>query len=458
LQKRLAMATFQINSDFINEIKDLIAKGNKTRIKLKLKSAHYADLGEIIEAISLDEATYLIKLLGSDKTADALAEVDPDIREGILEQLSAKEIAKEVLELDTDDATDIILELPVERQEKVMSQIADDEHVSDIRDLLKYDENTAGGLMAKELVKVNEDLSVLKCLNEMRAQAENVTRVHSIYVVDKNNKLKGRLSLKDLITANSKAKVKDIYIPKVDYVTVDQENEEVAKIMSKYDLEAIPVVNDKKELLGRITIDDIVDVIKEEADKDYQLAAGISADVEADDKIFDLVKARLPWLFLGLLGGLGSVFILQDFETIMEQPTIRNLFFYTPLIAAMAGNVGVQSSAIIVQGIANDVVKGSLFNRLLKEIGLSLINGFSLAIIILIFGQIINQSFLVSATIAGSMMLVIVVAALVGTFVPIVLNKQGIDPAIATGPFITTANDIFGIFLFFYIAKLILGF
>ena len=458
MQKRLAMATFQINSDFINEIKDLIAKGNKTRIKLKLKSAHYADLGEIIEAISLDEATYLIKLLGSDKTADALAEVDPNIREGILEQLSAKEIAKEVLELDTDDATDIILELPAERQEKVMSQIADDEHVSDIRDLLKYDENTAGGLMAKELVKVNEDLSVLKCLNEMRAQAENVTRVHSIYVVDKNNKLKGRLSLKDLITANSKAKVKDIYIPKVDYVTVDQENEEVAKIMSKYDLEAIPVVNDKKELLGRITIDDIVDVIKEEADKDYQLAAGISADVEADDKIFDLVKARLPWLFLGLLGGLGSVFILQDFETIMEQPTIRNLFFYTPLIAAMAGNVGVQSSAIIVQGIANDVVKGSLFNRLLKEIGLSLINGFSLAIIILIFGQIINQSFLVSATIAGSMMLVIVVAALVGTFVPIVLNKQGIDPAIATGPFITTANDIFGIFLFFYIAKLILGF
>ena len=458
MQKRLAMATFQINSDFINEIKNLISKGNKTIIKSRLKSAHYADLGEIIEAVSLEEATYLIKLLGSDKTADALAEVDPDIREGILEQLSAKEIAKEVLELDTDDATDIILELPAERQEKVMSQIADDEHVSDIRDLLKYDENTAGGLMAKELVKVNEDLSVLKCLNEMRAQAENVTRVHSIYVVDKNNKLKGRLSLKNLITANSKAKVKDIYIPKVDYVTVDQENEEVAKIMSKYDLEAIPVVNDSKELLGRITIDDIVDVIKEEADKDYQLAAGISADVEADDKIFDLVKARLPWLFLGLLGGLGSVFILQDFETIMEQPTIRNLFFYTPLIAAMAGNVGVQSSAIIVQGIANDVVKGSLFNRLVKEIGLSLINGFSLAIIILIFGQIIDQSFLVSATIAGSMMLVIVVAALVGTFVPIILNKRGIDPAIATGPFITTANDIFGIFLFFYVAKLILGF
>ncbi|MDG1191289.1 MAG: magnesium transporter [Flavobacteriaceae bacterium] len=452
------MATFQIDFVFTAEIKNLISKEDTTRLKRKLKPAHYADLSEIIETLSIDEATYLIKLLGSDKTADALAEVDPDIREGILEQLSAKEIAKEVSELDTDDAADIILELPEERQEKVMSQIDDDEHVSDIRELLNYNENTAGGLMAKELVKVNEDLSVLKCLNEMRSQAENVTRVHSIYVVDEKNRLKGRLSLKDLITANSRAKVKDIYIPKVDFVTVEQDSEEVAKIMSKYDLEAIPVVNNNKELLGRITIDDIVDVIKEEADKDYQLAAGISADVEADDRIFDLVKARLPWLFLGLLGGLGSVFILQDFETIMERPVLRNLFFYTPLIAAMAGNVGVQSSAIIVQGIANDTVKGSLFNRLVKEVGLSLINGLSLALVLLIFGQFIEQSFLVSATIAGSMMLVIVVAALVGTFVPIILNKQGIDPAIATGPFITTANDIFGIFLFFYIAQFILGF
>ena len=452
------MARFQIDSLYLNEIKELILKEDKKSLKRKLKSIHYADLAEIIESISINHATFLIKLLGSEKTADALADVDPDIREGILDQLSAKEIADEVLELDTDDAADIILELPEERKEKVMSQINDDEHLSDIRDLLRYDENTAGGLMAKELVKVQEDLSVLKCLNEMRAQAENVTRVHSIYVVDEKNRLKGRLSLKDLITANSRAIVKDICIPKVDYVTVNQQSEDVAKIMSKYDLEAIPVINNEKELLGRITIDDIVDVIKEEAEKDYQLAAGISADVEADDKIFDLVKARLPWLFLGLLGGLGSVFILQDFESIMEEPRLRNLFFYTPLIAAMAGNVGVQSSAIIVQGIANDVLKGSLFNRLFKEIGLSLINGLSLALVILIFGQLVNQSFLVSATIAGSMMLVIVVSALVGTFIPIVLDKQGIDPAIATGPFITTANDIFGIFLFFYVAKIVLSF
>ena len=264
--------------------------------------------------------------------------------------------------------------------------------------------------------------------------------------------------MKDLVTAKVRTRVKDIYIPNVDYVHVNLEGEEVAKVMSKYDLEAIPVVNNRKILLGRITIDDIVDLIKDEAEKDYQLAAGISSEVEANDSIFQLTKARLPWLFLGLLGGIGSVFILKDFEQIMNEPNLRNLFFYTPLIAAMAGNVGVQSSAIIVQGLANDLVKGSLLSILIKEVGLSLINGLALALVLIVFGQIVNQDLLMSFTIAGSMMGVIVIAALVGTFIPIILDKQGIDPAIATGPFITTANDIFGIFLFFYIAKIALGF
>ena len=452
------MANFQLDGEYIGAIKNLIRKNKDKKIKKELHELHYADIAELIEALSIENAIYLVKLLDSEKTADALAEVDEDFREKILDQLSAKEIAVEVEELDTDDAADIIAELPEERQEKVLSQIEDTEHLKDIRELLKYKENTAGSLMAKELVKVHEDLSVLKCVNAMRKQAQEVTRVHSIYVVNAENQLIGRLSLKDLITANSRAIVKDIFIPKVDFVHVDEDVEDVAKIMSKYDLEAIPVVNENKELLGRITIDDIVDVIKEEADKDYQLAAGISNDVEADDTVWELTRARLPWLFLGLLGGLGSVFILKDFETVMNQPQLRSLFFYTPLIAAMAGNVGVQSSAIIVQGLANDIVKGSMINRLFKEIGLSLINGFFLSIVLIAFGQIMGQELNLSLTVAGSMMGVIVMAALIGTFVPIVLEKQGIDPAIATGPFITTANDIFGIFLFFYIAQGALGF
>lgn len=452
------MSQFKINDELIDRIKKLILSEDKSKVIEKLKDVHYADLAEIFELLEISEVVYIIKIFDKQKSADALAELDEDIREGIIENLSEKEIAEKIEELDSDDATDIISELTEERQERVFSQIKDSSLAEDIKELLKYGENTAGGLMAKELVKVNENLSISKCLDEIRKQAKNVSRVHSIYVVDSGNKLKGRLSLKDLVTAKARTRVKDIYIPNVDYVHVNLEGEEVAKVMSKYDLEAIPVVNNRKILLGRITIDDIVDLIKDEADKDYQLAAGISSEVEANDSIFQLTKARLPWLFLGLLGGIGSVFILKDFEQIMNQPNYRDLFFYTPLIAAMAGNVGVQSSAIIVQGLANDLVKGSLLSRLIKEVGLSLINGLALALILIVFGQIVNQDLLMSFTIAGSMMGVIVIAALVGTFIPIILDKQGIDPAIATGPFITTANDIFGIFLFFYIAEMALPF
>ena len=452
------MEKLHVNDIFLEKIKTLIYENKNEVLKKELINFHYADIAEIIKLISLDEAIHIVKLLGSDITAEALAEVDESFREKILNKLSPKEIAEEVEELDTDDAADIVGELPEILQEKVLSKIGDTEHSQDIRELLNYQEGTAGALMAKELVSVNENLSVINCVREMRKQAIEVTRVHSIYVTNSKKKLLGRLSLKDLLTANSKSKVKDIYIPNVDFVNVSEDVNEVANIMSKYDLEAIPVVNEKKQLLGRITIDDVLDIIKEEADKDYQLAAGISKEVEANDNIFQLTRARLPWLFLGLIGGLGSVFILKDFEEIMIKSELRSLFFYTPLIAAMAGNVGVQSSAIIVQGIANKVIKGSLINRLFKEIGLGLINGLILSIVLIIFGEIINQDVLLSMTVAVSMMSVIIISALIGTFVPIILDKQGIDPAIATGPFITTANDIFGIFLFFYIAKVILGF
>lgn len=449
---------FQISKELIERVRHLIEDSHDEELREMLDEIHFADIAEIANELDLEEATYLIKLLDSEKTSEALMELEEDVREGILEKLSPKEIAEELEEMDTDDAADILSELPDERAEKVIAQIEDEEHVEHIVELLTYDEDTAGGLMAKELVKVKETWTVAGCVREMRRQAENVTRVHSIYVVDKEGKLKGRLSLKDLLTAPTKTYISEVYIPKVDYVNVDTEGEEVARVMQKYDLEAIPVVDHEHVLVGRITIDDMVDFIKEEAEKDYQMAAGISQDVEADDNVWELTRARLPWLVLGLFGGLGSVFIMEGFEEIMMNPKFRSLFFYTPLIAAMAGNVGVQSSAIIVQGLANNVVKGSLLSRLLKEVGLSLINGSALALLVIIFGFAMGYEISFSLTIAIALMSVIIVAALIGTFVPIILDKRGIDPAIATGPFITTSNDIFGIFLFFYIAKLILGF
>ncbi|PHS67501.1 MAG: magnesium transporter [Flavobacterium sp.] len=449
---------FQLTADYIQKVTQLIAKKDGNALRKLLQDIHFADIAELLEELNSKEATFLIKSLESEITSEALMELDEDIREKILKRLSPEEIAQELEEMDTDDAADVVAELDDHIQKKVIDNIEDEEHASDIVELLTYDEDTAGALMAKELVQVKESWTVAGCVREMRRQAENVTRVHSIYVTDEEGKLKGRLSLKDLLTASAKTHISEVYIPKVDYVTVDTEDEEVARIMQKYDLEAIPVVDENGVLVGRITIDDIVDFIKEEAEKDYQMAAGISQDVEADDSIFQLTKARLPWLVLGLFGGLGSVFILQGFESIMNNPELKTLFFFTPLIAAMAGNVGVQSSAIIVQGLANDVVKGSLFNRLLKEVGLALINGSVLAILVIIFGFFMQYELEFSLTIAISMLTVIIIASLIGTFVPIILDKRGIDPAIATGPFITTSNDIFGIFLFFYISKIILGF
>ena len=450
------MTPFQLSEELLEQVIGDIASENDKALQTIFKEYHYADLAEIFDALQIEQAVYLFKLIDSEKTADMLTELDEDVRESILDALSSEEIATEINQLDTDDAVDIVAELPMDIRKEVIDQISDTEHADDIRELLTYDENSAGGLMAKELVRVNQNWTVTRCVREMRIQAQEVTRVHSIYVVDDESVLLGRLSLKDLLTADEKSKIASIYIPKVDYVEVDIDGEEVAKIMSKYDLEAIPVVNENKQLVGRITIDDIVDLIKDEAEKDYQLAAGISSDVEADDSILQLTKARLPWLVLGLIGGLGSVFILEGFESFMNHPSYKALFFFTPLIAAMAGNVGVQSSAIIVQGIANDVVKGSLLNRLLKEVGLGLINGVALSLLVILFGVATQQPTDVSLTIALSMLCVIIVSALIGTFVPIVLNRRGIDPAIATGPFITTSNDIFGIFLFFYIAKWLL--
>lgn len=448
---------FKISKELIHQLEQLIQNKNDEQLEILLNDLHHADIAEILDELDFDEATYIFKVLDSEKTAEILLELEDDLRENILSRLSPKEIAEELDELETNDAADIIAELSQEKKEEVISELQDVEHAKDIVELLRYDEDTAGGIMHKELVKVNENWNVLTCVKEMRIQAENISRVHSIYVVDDEDRLKGRLSLKDLLTTSTKTPIREVYISKLNYVKVDTEDVEVARIMQKYDLEAIPVIDELGRLVGRITIDDIVDVIKDEADKDYQLAAGISQDVEADDSILELTKARLPWLVLALLGGFITVRVLGLFEGAMAEH--GNLFFFTPLIAAMAGNVGVQSSAIIVQGLANDTLSGSLFNRLIKEISLSLLNGVILAIILFIGSHLLlNVEFIIGIIVTIALVSVIIIASLIGTFIPLLLDKFGIDPALATGPFITTSNDICGILIYFSIAKLILGF
>jgi magnesium transporter len=447
---------FKISKELIKELEQLIQNKDDQQLEVLLNDMHHADIAEVLDELDFDEATYIFKVLDSEKTAEILLELEDDLRENILSRLSPKEIAEELDELETNDAADIIGELSKEKKAEVISELQDVAHAKDIVELLRYAEDTAGGIMHKELVKVNENWNVLTCVKEMRIQAENISRVHSIYVVDDEDRLKGRLSLKDLLTTSTRTNISDVYIRKLNSVTVDTEDVEVARIMQKYDLEAIPVVDELGRLVGRITIDDIIDVIKDEADKDYQLAAGITNDIESNDSVYELTKARLPWLLIGMVIEIIASFVLKGNESVFEK--YSTLIIFVPLLSATAGNIGVQASAIVVQGLANGTLKKYSRSYFSKELTVAMISGTIISLFLLAYHSIMYQQYLVGFAISISIVVVILFAATLGTLVPLFLHKNKIDPAIATGPFITTTNDVFGIIIYFTVAKLILGF
>ena len=446
---------FELTKEFLQEIIDKIDRQEFELLKNELSELHNVDIAELIEELDDKYGKILFELFEDETSAEILVELDEESREAVLEDLSSQEIAEDLIEkLDSDDAADIIADLPSEKKVEVLSHIEDIEHASDIVDLLSYPENTAGGLMAKELIKVNEKWAVLRCVREMRKQAEEVDKVYTIYVVDDDDVLLGTLSLKKLLLSPEKTFIKNIYNEKVFSVKANSDDEEVANIMEKYDLIVLPVVDDLNRLIGRITIDDVVDVMKEEAMEDYNKASGISEQVDASDNILTLTRARLPWLLIGLMGGImgAEVIGIFDIENNIE------LAFFTPLIAAMGGNVGVQSAAIIVQGLAsNNLGMDSLAQRLIKELGVALLNGIICSGLIMIITSLIGYPNSISFTVSISLMAVIIFAALFGTFIPLVLDKYKIDPALATGPFITTVNDILGLFIYFMIGKLFLN-
>jgi magnesium transporter len=446
----------EINSTYIDDLTTLIEAQNSKELISRIVELHVADIAEIIEGLSLENAKELFELItDEEKSAAVLVELEDDTREELLEDLSAKEIAKEVIDnLESDDAADLIGELSENKKEEVLSHIEDEDLASDISDLLTYPEDTAGGLMAKELIKVNKNWNTLQCLREMRKQAEHVKQVHTIYVVNDNDILLGSMSLRRLLLTETNTPIKEIIRTDIIAVNATEDDEDVANIMNKYDLIVLPVVNVDNKLIGRITIDDVMDVVKEEAEKDYQMASGISEDVESGDSVWALTRARLPWLLIGMIGGLLGAKVIEVFD-LKEN---LELAFFIPLIAAMGGNVGVQSAAIVVQGLANDSLKmENLFQKLIKELGVGLLNGIICSVIILGAAFGLGYSMELSLTVSISLLAVIVFAAVFGTFIPLTLEKYKIDPALATGPFITTVNDVLGLFIYFWIGRAILG-
>ena len=444
----------EITGQLIHEIRMQIGRKDTAKLQDLIDDLHVADIAEILEEISTTDAQFLYQFIAEEKSAEILVELDDDLREDLLADLTAKEIAEEVIDnLETDDAADVIGELSEEKQEEVLLLIEDKDHASDISDLLTYPEDTAGGLMAKELIKVNENWNTLQCLREMRKQAEHVKQVHTIYVVDNDDVLLGSMSLSGLLLTETNTPIKEIIKTDIISVKATEDDKDVANIMNKYDLIVLPVVDDMNRLIGRITIDDIMDVVKEEAEKDYQMASGISEDVESSDSVWAHTRARLPWLLIGMVGGLLGAKVIGIFD-ITEN---FELAFFIPLIAAMGGNVGVQSAAIVVQGLANDSLKlDSILSKLIKELGVGLLNGIICSIIILGAAFSLGYGLTLSLTVSISLLAVIVFAALFGTFVPLTLEKYEIDPALATGPFITTVNDVLGLFIYFWIGQMIL--
>jgi len=445
----------ELSRTYLETLKEEIATQQDNRLQVRFAELHPADIAETLNRLDEEEVQYLWKLIDIETRGDVLIELEEDVRESLLAQLTNHEIATEVLEqIDSDDAADVVSELPEDRAQQVIEQL-DNADREDLLTLLRYPEGTAGALMGTELIRVELDWTVSHAIREMRRQAEDVDTVHSVYVVNAAGQLIGRLSLKRLLlTATStRSTIGDLF--KEDdtrAVKVDEPDVTVVQLMKKYDLVALPVVDDHNRLLGRITVDDVLDLMEEEAEKDYQLASGLSDDVESDDALWDMTRARLPWLLIGLFGGLAGAYVIGAFD-IARFPSMA---LFIPLIAAMGGNVGVQSAAIVVQGLAagRSPRDARLVPRLLKELSVALLNGTICAVVILGASTALGYSWNLSLTVSLALIVVIIFAALFGTFVPLTLDRFKIDPALATGPFITTANDIIGLIIYFEIGVL----
>ncbi|PWH84838.1 magnesium transporter [Brumimicrobium oceani] len=446
---------FELTREYLDEIRDWIAENQSNFINDTIIHLHPADIAEILDELNTEEAKFVYAHLDHDLQGDVLMELEDDVRQKFVETFNSDQLALQLENLDSDDAVDILGEMSIDKQLEVISKM-DSENASELVDLLNYDENTAGGLMQTEFIRAKLEWPINRCVIELRRQAEEVDKVHTIYVVDNDDVLVGTLSLKSLLVANSKAIVRDVYENKnMAYVFTNEDSEEVARVMDKYDLVSVPVLNLQKKLVGRITIDDIVDVIREEADKDFQMASGISENVEHDAGILKMSRARLPWLMIGLLGGVLGSQVIGNFE--MQIGAIPSLAFFIPLVAAMGGNVGVQSSAIVVQSIANGTSQfSSILSRVRREALLGLLNGLICGTFI--FGITwLLQDIKLGISVSIALFIVIFFAAIFGTLIPLILHKYKIDPAVATGPFITTLNDVVGLFIYFGVGMMVFG-
>lgn len=451
------MSAIEINKESIDELVELVQSRNKEELDPVLEKLYPADIAELFDDLDLEEAVYVASLLEPQKKVDVLTELESDVKLKFLEGYTNDEIANDFFAyIDSDDAADILNSMDTTQGKEILRTLSDKEHSKNIASLLKFADNVAGGLMAKELIRVKLNWTVKQCTDEIRQQAEDVNKVYTVYVVDDYDELVGWVSLKAILLAKEKMTVSEIYNDNIIFEYTYTSGEEVAATIQKYDLVALPIVDAFNRLVGRITFDDIIDFVKDEADKDYQMLSGISGGKDSSDTVISNTRARLPWLIVGLAGGIASSLVIGNFEAELAKNVQLALFM--PLIMAMAGNVGVQSSSIMVQGLANNTITNSdLWGKLGKELAIAIINGLVCSALLMGYGFVSGNHLDIMMTVSLALLSVILMAAVIGTVVPLALDRLKIDPALATGPFITTSNDLLGLFLYFVISNLILA-
>ena len=450
------VASFELTQEYLERFREAVEHQDETFIRESLESVRHEDVSALLEEFNAEQSKYVLELLEKEIASDVIEDLDEDTRSKFLTVFNPIEIAEYVEGMETDDAADILNDLPVKVREEVIANLGNYEKASHIIELLRYDEDCAGGLMAKELIKANVNWNVVQCVEEIRRQAENVEKIFAVYVVDDNEKLLGRVSLKEIVLARSTARIADIYNSEIISVYTYQKEEEIADLMQKYDLEAAPVVNVQGKLVGRITVDDIIDVITELADQERKLMAGIAEDVEEDDSVWVLSRARLPWLVIGLLGGVIGAQFIGIFEGDLKK--YAELAFFIPLIIATGGNVGIQSSALVVQSLASiSGFESSAWRKLIKTLLVAIFSGVVLAAIVYLFVFFIYSPTL-AFVVCTALFSVVLLASLLGTVIPLVLDKLGFNPALASGPFITTTIDLIGLAVYFIVAHLLYNF
>ena len=443
--------------DMIQRLTFMAENHDDEGLKAAMEDMHPADVAELVGDLDTVTAEHVLMMLDEETQADVLMELDEDERRKLLDRMPTEVIAQQLENLDTDDAVDLIQELDEEDRDEVIAQIDDMEQAGDIIDLLKYDDDTAGGLMGTEMIVVNENWSMPECLKQMRIQAEDMDEIYNIYVVDDDNRLKGVFPLKTMVTHPSVSKIKHVIEAEPLSAKTDTPIDDVALDFEKYNLVAMPVVDSIGRLVGRITVDDIMDHLREQQERDYQLASGISTDVDTDDSVLSQTRARIPWLLIGICSGIIASIILGGFEDKIHAVTALALFI--PIIGGTGGNVGVQASAIVVQSLANGTLEISDFGRQIgKELLVGLLNASIISAVMLGYNLIfLPNNFAVTLSVAVSLFVVVMFATILGSVVPLTLEKLGINPALATGPFIQISNDIVGLIIYVLISSWLLG-